>query len=148
MWLFGLLVARADFPVLLIRFPGETDPLISVPPGTGLCGGGRRLVGRDVRGSSDGCSVRLAVLLCRVFGRDVVKVNVPGGGGSRSFGFRLRPPTTSSRLLRWFARCLSCCLPTSQAFRLAVWVWPREFPCAFPDDCLSLLSQPTCCSAG
>ena len=23
-WLFGLLVARADFPVLLIRFPGET----------------------------------------------------------------------------------------------------------------------------
>ena len=40
---------------------------------------------------SDGCSVRLAVLVCRVFGRDVVDGNVLGGGGSRSFDFRLRP---------------------------------------------------------
>ena len=40
---------------------------------------------------SDGCSVRLAVLVCRVFGRDGVDGNVLGGGGSRSFDFRLRP---------------------------------------------------------
>ena len=32
----------------------------------------------------DGCSVQLAVLVCRVFGRDVVEGDVPGGGGSRS----------------------------------------------------------------
>ena len=30
----------------------------------------------------DGCSVQLAVLVCRVFGRDVVEGDVPGGGGS------------------------------------------------------------------
>ena len=77
--------------------PRRDCPLISDPPGTGLCGGGGRLVGRDARGLSDGCSVRLAVLVCRVFGRDVVDGNVLGGGGSRSFDFRLRPPTTFSR---------------------------------------------------
>ena len=30
----------------------------------------------------DGCSVQLAVLLCRVFDRTVVEGDVPGGGGS------------------------------------------------------------------
>ena len=35
---------------------GETDPRIFVPPGTGLSGGGRRLVAKDYRGSSGGCS--------------------------------------------------------------------------------------------
>ena len=35
-----------------------------------------------------------------------MKADVPGSGRARSFGFRLRPPTTSSRLLMWFARYL------------------------------------------
>ena len=54
--LFGLLDARSDFPVLLIRSPARLTHGFFVPPGTGLSGGGRRLVAKDYRGSSGGCS--------------------------------------------------------------------------------------------